>query len=279
VDERTGTVFGQLRLQLRGLQRRALLEINQPTNFGKMDLIYLISRRLNLVNYLELCTPTTGNYYGEIQRWHFNTARRLMYNCPKGFDDGLPVDFKILNFDIEDAIEKLKADPNKVDICLVDGWHTYDCAIRDLTRVYELLVDGGVLVVHDCLPPTEALASPVWIPGSWCGVVYKAFLDFVLARNDLDYCTVNLDYGCGIIMKNRAVLPFQSSDYSALTDNWFAIRNDDQNAFRFFMQNHAQLLRLIPAKAFVRRFKPRSIKRLPSSVVKGGKVAREGATS
>ena len=156
-------MFGQLRLQLRGLKRRALLEINQPTNFGKMDLIHLISRRLNLVNYLELCTPTTGNYYGEIKRWRFNTARRLMYNCPKGFDDGLPIDFKILGFDIGNAVEKLKADPNKVDICLVDGWHTYDCAIRDLTCAYELLADGGVLVVHDCLPPTEVMASPVWI--------------------------------------------------------------------------------------------------------------------
>ena len=255
------------------------MEINQPTNFGKMELIHLVSRRLNLVNYLELCTPTTGNYYGEIKRWRFNTARRLMYNCPKGFDDGLPVDFKILGFDIGDAIEKLKADPNKVDICLVDGWHTYDYAIRDLTCAYELLADGGVLVVHDCFPPTELMASPVWIPGSWCGVVYKAFLDFVLARNDLDYRTVNLDYGCGIIVKNRAVTSFESSNNSALIDNWFAIRSDDQNAFRFFMQNHAKLLRLAPAKAFVRRFKARSIKRLPSSAVKGGKVAGEGAIS
>ena len=80
-----------------------------------MDLVHLISGRLNLVNYLELCTPTTGNY-GEIKRWRFNTARRLMYNCPKGFDDGLPVDFKILDFDIGDAIEKLRAGPHKVDI-------------------------------------------------------------------------------------------------------------------------------------------------------------------
>ena len=88
---------GKLRLQLRGLKRRALLEINQPTKFGKVDLIHLISR---------LRTPTTGNYYGEIQRWRFDTARRLMYNCPDGFDDGL--------------------------ICLVDEWHTYDCTIRDL---------------------------------------------------------------------------------------------------------------------------------------------------
>ena len=77
----------------------------------------------------------------------------------------------------------------------MDGWHTYDCTIRDLTLAYDLLADSGALVVHDCLPPTELMASPVWIPGSWCGVAYKAFFDFVLARNDFDYRTVNVDYG------------------------------------------------------------------------------------
>ena len=80
------------------------------------------------------------------------------------------------------------------------------------------------------------MASPVWRPGSWCGVAYKALFDFVLARNDFDYRTVNVDYGCGIIVKDRTIHTerlFQFSDNSALIDNWFAIRNDDQNAFRF----------------------------------------------
>src|SRR5260221_1561060 len=193
----------RLRLWLRGLKRRVLLEFDRPTNFGKTDLVHLISKRLSLANYLEVCTQTTGNYYGEIKRWRFNTARRLMYNCPESFDDGLPIDFKSADFDINAATTDLKADPNKIDICLVDGWHTYDLAIRDLTSAYELLEDGGVLVVHDCLPPTESIASPAWIPGPWSGVAYKAFLDFVLARNDLDYCTVDVDYGCGIIFKHR----------------------------------------------------------------------------
>ena len=60
----------------------------------------------------------------------------------------------------------------------------------------------------------------------------------------------------GIIVKNRTIRTermFQISDNSALIDNWFAIRNDDQNAFRFFMQNHTKMLRLAGAKTFVRR--------------------------
>ena len=58
------------------------------------------------------------------------------------------------------------------------------------------------------------MASPVWIPGSWCGVAYKALFDFVLARNDFDYRTVNADYGCGIIVKNRTIRTEMRSDFS-----------------------------------------------------------------
>lgn len=181
-----------------------------------------------------------------------------MYNCPDNFDDGLPIDFKIAGFDIGTAIAKLKTAADKVDICLVDGWHIYDCAIRDLTCAYDLLADGGVLVVHDCLPPNELIASPMWHPGEWCGVSYKAYLDFVLDRTDLRYCTVDVDYGCGIIFKNCSLKITEdassSTRKSGLVAGWFAIRDNDQAAFQFFRRNHTQLLRLISARTFVRKF-------------------------
>ena len=69
----------QLTYPLRRMKRRILLELNRPTGFNKTDLIHLISKRLKLRNYLELCTPTAGRRYGEIDRARFRTARRLMY--------------------------------------------------------------------------------------------------------------------------------------------------------------------------------------------------------
>jgi hypothetical protein len=258
----------KLKMPLRRIKRRVLLEINRPTNFGKTDLVHVISKRLRLANYLELCTRLTGNYYAEIDRSRFNTSRRLMYNCPENFDDGLSIDFKIADFDIGAAISKLKREVHRIDICLVDGWHTYDCAIRDLTCAYDLLADGGVLVVHDCLPPTELIASPMWVPGLWCGVSYRAYLDFVFTRSDLDYCTVNLDFGCGIIFKNRTTHIMEDASSSIrkpkLVADWFTVHKDDKIAFQFFMQNYTQLLRLISAKAFVHRLNRNLAKRLKS---------------
>ena len=246
----------QIAIPLRHIKRRVLLELNRPTNFGKTDLVHIISKRLRFRNYLEVCTSLSGNKYAEIHRARFRTARRLMYNCPETFDDGLPIDYRIVGFDIADAVNKLKDDADKIDICLVDGWHTYDCASRDLSCAYELLADGGALVVHDCLPPNEVIASPTWVPGhDWCGVSYRSYVDFVLSRSDLDYCTVDIDYGCGIIFKNRSITITDDALLSPepkLVTDWFAVHSDDQIAFRFFMQNNRQLLRLIPAKAFVR---------------------------
>lgn len=244
------------RMALRRAKRRILLELDQPTAFSKTDLIQLTARRFKLSNYLELCTRSTGNYYKDIDQTRFRTTRRLMYNCPASFDDGQPIDFKIYGFDINSAIKELKAPLNRVDICLVDGWHTYDCAIRDLACAYDLVATGGVLIVHDCMPENERSASPAWISGSWCGVSYRAYLDFVLPRHDLDYCTVNIDHGCGIIFKNRTVnivndVP-ASAAKSKLIADWFAVHNNDNTAYQFFMSKHTQLLRLVSAKDFIR---------------------------
>jgi Methyltransferase domain len=245
---------GRIFLEVQYLKRRIFLEFGR-WGYGKTDLVHLVSKRLSLTNYLELCTSTTGQCYGDIMPWRFSSSRRLMYNFPDGFDDGYPIDFRIGNFDISSALDQLKADASKIDICLVDGFHTYDCAIRDLKCAFELLSDGGVLVVHDCLPPSESVASPTWIPGDWAGVSYRAYLDFVLARNDSDYCTVDVDWGCGIIVKNDN-LSFMTDApsfvrKSKLASDWFSIHNNDKAALKFFMQNHKQLLRLISAGTFV----------------------------
>ena len=237
------------------LWRRVLLQADRRWVLTKADIVHLISKRRNLTNYLELCTSTTGQFYCDIMRWRFNTSRRLMYNCPNNFEDGLPIDFKINNFDIDPALRKLEIDPNKIDICLIDGFHTYDCAIRDLACAFELLEDGGVLVVHDCLPPSKLFASPTWILGDWAGVSYKAYLDFVLARDDLDYCTVETDWGCGIIVKNR-VWNFMANGPSTvrkskLASDLLSIHAGDETTFEFFMKHHKQLLRLISVKDFV----------------------------
>jgi hypothetical protein len=99
------------------------------------------------------------------------------------------------------------------------------------------------------------------------GLTYRSFLDFVLGRDDLDYLTVDIDYGCGVIFKNRAIefldRPSSAFEEPTLLADWVAVSNNDQTAFRFFRQNHKNLLRLISAKTFVRKFSRQSVTHLP----------------
>src|SRR5262249_30099963 len=72
---------------------------------------------------------------------------------------------------------------------------------------------------------------------------------------DLDYCTVDVDWGCGIIVKNGK-LSFMTDTpslvrKSKLASDWFSIHNNDKAALKFFMQNHKELLRLISVGTFV----------------------------
>jgi hypothetical protein len=114
-------------------------------------------------------------------------------------------------------------------------------------------------VAHDCSPPNEAWASPTFASCDWSGESYRSYLDFVLTRDDLDYCTVDVDYGCGIIFKNR-IADMVGAVEPKIVAEWFEVHNDGQVALRFFFKNRAALLRLVSGKNFVRRFKSSSLR-------------------
>jgi hypothetical protein len=157
--------------------------------FGKV--VHHLADRYFYRRHLEIATSTTGFYYAAIDRGRFDDCRRLLYRCPAEFDDGLAVDYRCAGLDIGPALAAM----------LVDPFHAYRESSRHLAAAFALLEPGGALVVHDCLPPDEALAGPELKRGPWCGLTYKAFLDFVLERRDLRCLTVDTDYGCGVIRR------------------------------------------------------------------------------
>jgi len=225
----------------------------------KYDVVHALAKYYNYHSYLEICTATTGNYFHKIDRSKFKRSFRLMYNCPADFDDGLPIDYRHSGFDISSSIKTIRDNKLSIDVCLVDGWHTYDNAFRDLEFAYDLLADGGALVVHDCLPPSLELASPNFMPGLWCGVSYKAYVDFLLKNKLSDYFTGDTDYGCGIIYK-KLLQP-----YAGEHQHWASTKNHireqltkaDGNydkIYQLITENKIQLLNLISVNQFLENF-------------------------
>lgn len=220
-------------------------------------------------NYLEICTATTGLFHDEVQRTKFQLCRRLMYRCPDGYDDGMRIDYRSPDLDIASCLAEIRRERWRYDIILVDPWHEYDTSLRDLSEAFALIPEGGTLLVHDCLPPTEDSTNPhgIWDPkaGGWAGVTHQAYVDFVLGRTDLTYYTVDTDWGCGIIRKlggdrepgDRAPsspeIPLRAhpDQRDLVITVWKSIGRDHRLTYRFMREHGPTLLNLITADEFL----------------------------
>jgi hypothetical protein len=232
---------------------------------GKTDIFNLLGQKEGFDSYLELCTTTTGGEFGGIDTRVFQSVQRLLYNCPVDFDDGLPLTYRSPDMEIADQVIALGEQGPKPDICLVDSFHYYDTSLRDLNAAYDALDDGGVLVVHDCLPDRAEISTPHFQEGAWCGVSYKAYVDFVLDCETCDYVTLDCDFGCGVIVKNRQIrlgglfaakVPAKDRAVpDCVRQEWEAVGVNYDAAFDLLHTHKNTLLRLVAPRRFFRGFK------------------------
>ena len=133
----------------------------------KTEIINRLGAKHGFTRYLEICTPTTGIRYGEVDRRQFTVCSRLMYRwCPE-VSDGFKIDYPVLGEAIEPVIADLQGQGLRYDVILVDPWHGYEASLRDMHLALSVLSEGGVLVVHDCSPQSLDLAGPSFVGGCW----------------------------------------------------------------------------------------------------------------
>jgi hypothetical protein len=96
------------------------------------------------------------------------------------------------------------------DIIFIDGMHEEDQVDRDISNALSRLNPGGVIILHDCLPPDEWHQRPLaeCKPGeNWNGTVWKSVLKYFTSSEWVCYI-VNCDWGCGVIdTTSRATAP------------------------------------------------------------------------
>jgi Methyltransferase domain len=117
-----------------------------------------------------------------------------------------------------------------VDVCLVDGLHTYEQALRDVLNTLRYLKPNGVVLLHDCNPSSELMARPAsriedlmsqevpgW-DGSWSGDVWKTIVHLRALHNDLEVFVLDCDTGIGVVRKGRpeSLLPYTESDIRSM---------------------------------------------------------------
>lgn len=101
------------------------------------------------------------------------------------------------------------------------------------------------MVVHDCSPPDEALTSPDFVPGEWCGLTYEPISISCWRAATLRYLTFDTDYGCGVVRKLKpraAGFPPCRSRQSGgerarvVVRAWLALGYDHRATWRLFAE-------------------------------------------
>lgn len=116
----------------------------------------------------------------------------------------------------------------KWDVIFIDGLHISDQVLRDVVNSLQHLNPNGYILLHDCNPPDIFHArEDYYVNGQqrpWNGTVWKA-LYYLRANSDLDICTVNTDWGVGIVRNSsdqkRPIIPFDNNfyEYNAMAAN------------------------------------------------------------
>ncbi|MBV8251062.1 MAG: class I SAM-dependent methyltransferase [Chitinophaga sp.] len=138
----------------------------------------------------------------------------------------------------------------KIDVCLVDGMHQYDFALRDVENALKYLSDGGVIIMHDCNPANATAASTFeqWkargCKDNWNGDVWKSILHLRSMRDDINVFVLDCDFGLGIVTKGKQEKPLS-----------FTQQQIEQLTYADLEANREQWLNLKPASYFYDYFK------------------------
>ena len=119
------------------------------------------------------------------------------------------------------------------DCVFIDGLHEFHQVRKDIYNSLRFLNDGGIILLHDCLPNNyyeQAIPRCQW---TWNGDVWKAIVE-VRRSKDVDVYTCYADYGIGVIIKrpNRNLLDYPEQNFSKM-------KFDD------YFHNHKRLMNII----------------------------------
>ena len=91
-----------------------------------------------------------------------------------------------------------KKNDKKFDCIFIDGLHRYQQVKKDILNSINSLNEGGIILLHDCLPSNVYEQAIPRCQYKWSGDVWKAIVEFRTYEN-LDIYTCYADHGIGAI--------------------------------------------------------------------------------
>lgn len=139
---------------------------------------------------------------------------------------------------------------NRPEVVFVDGLHTYKQALKDVLNSLAVLEEGGLVLMHDCNPLTEAAGFPAesiddarktvhGYEGVWNGDVWKTIVHLRSLHPELEVFVLDCDHGIGFVRKKPSV--------SALN---YTVQQIESLTYKDFDLKRKELLDLKPEEFF-----------------------------
>ena len=196
---------------------------NFPENYYRWDLIKYLINKNNYKNYLEI---------GCDQNQLFS---KIEIENKTGVDPESGGNIKTTSDDF------FLNNTEKFDIIFIDGLHIYEQVKKDILNSINCLNEGGIVLVHDCMPDSLAKQAVPRFKMKWNGDVWKAIVD-LRQNKDLDIYTCEMDEGIGIIKKNK------NSEILKLD------KPINKLKFKDYYNNYKEYLRVISIEEFKEKF-------------------------
>ena len=222
---------------------------NTGLDLNKLNLMQCLVKRLKAKTYLEIGVNTGKCFLRlKVRRkigvdpMFIISFKRKVFSCLTNYLN-LFNEYYQMTSDVFYRSRAKSVLRGKVDVVLVDGLHTYKQALNDILNSLDYLSDGGVIIVDDCNPSSELMASQFnsyddYVRShlrQWCGDVWKAIVYLRSRRNDLRIFVLDCETGIGIITRGQpeSMLNYSDSDIEALTyKNLLSQRSDLLNLKR-----------------------------------------------
>jgi len=195
----------------------------------RFEIINKFIEKHKFENYLEI-----GVFKGEC-------IREIRCENKDGVDPGIE---KVLVDEVNYPMTSddfFKQNNKKYDIVFIDGLHHTEQVDLDIQNSLRCTKENGIILLHDCNPPTPSHAAVPQIQESWNGDVYKSVLKFQSDNLLHNYFTIDTDWGVGVIIKNQKPTNLLQKDmyYQGIND------------WNFFDKNRVSLLNLITTDKFL----------------------------
>lgn len=159
----------------------------------RTDVINYAIKKYKYIKYLEIGVRKTSDNFDKI-----NVKEKI------GVDPNFSKNNKNIIKMTSDSFFKINSE--NFDIIFIDGLHLEEQVDKDIVNSLNVLNEGGVIILHDCNPPSEFHQRKNYeVDGkfpSWNGTVWRSIAKLRMTRTDLKINVLDTDWGLGIIKKS-----------------------------------------------------------------------------